>query len=175
MTLRNNLRIALLAAVLCVLAPFAIPVGAVPVTLATLGVYLAAGLLGPKNGTAAVGLYLALGAIGVPVFAGFVGGAQQLLGLTGGYLWGYLPCALLAGLLARRKGRFALPLAFATGTAVMYLLGTVWYTIHTGGEPGSALLICVLPFLPADGVKIAIASALTPILRRHLPQKERYV
>lgn len=168
MTLRRNLLIALMAAALCVLSPWAIPVGPVPITLATLGVYLAAGTLGPKGGTAAVGLYLALGAVGVPVFAGFAGGLQQLVGLTGGYLWGYLPCALLAGLLARRAGRFALPLAFLVGTAAMYLLGTAWYMVQTDGTLSGALLTCVLPFLPADGVKIAVASLLAPALRRHI-------
>lgn len=174
MNLRRNLLIALMAAVLCVLSPWAIPVGAVPITLATLGVYLAAGALGAKGGTAAVGLYLALGAVGVPVFAGFGGGIQQLVGLTGGYLWGYLPCALLAGLLARRAGRFAPLLGFTVGTAVMYAVGTVWYMVQTDGTLGGALLTCVLPFLPADAVKIGMACILTPALRRHLPYQERH-
>ncbi|MBQ9859364.1 MAG: biotin transporter BioY [Clostridia bacterium] len=169
MNLRRNLLVALMAAVLCVLSPWAIPMGPVPITLATLGVYLAAGTLGPKGGPAAVGLYLALGAVGVPIFAGFSGGAGPLVGLTGGYLWGYLPCALLAGLLAERRGRFALPLAFLVGTAAMYTVGTVWYMVQTHGTLGGALFTCVLPFLPADGVKIAVTSLLIPALRRHIP------
>ena len=86
MKLRRNVLTALLAAALCVMAPLAVPLGPVPVTLATLGVYLAAGLLGPWRGAAAVGLYLLLGAVGVPVFAGFTAGFPVLFGVTGGYL-----------------------------------------------------------------------------------------
>ena len=174
MTLRKNLLVALLAAVLCVLSPWAVPVGGIPVTLATLGVYLAAGLLGAKGGTAAVGLYLAVGAVGAPVFSGFAGGAHQLVGLTGGFLWGYLPCALLSGWLSARKGRFALPLGFAAGTAALYLCGAAWYCLQARTDAGAAVLTCVLPFLPADVAKIGAASLLTASLRRHLPLRERY-
>jgi len=168
MKLRQNVFTALFAAALCVLAPLAVPVGFVPVTLATLGVYLAAGLLGPWRGTAAVGLYLLLGAVGAPVFAGFAGGVQQLVGLTGGYLWGYLLCALMAGLLLQRSHRPVLvPVWLAVGTAVLYAAGTGWYWWQTGGTPGAALAVCVMPFLPADVVKIAVATALI------LPLRER--
>ena len=72
MKLRQNVLVALMTAALCVMAPMALPMWSVPCTLATLGVYLAAGLLGPWRGAAAVGLYLLLGGIGVPVFAGSV-------------------------------------------------------------------------------------------------------
>lgn len=168
MRLRQNVLTALLAAALCVLAPLAVPVGFVPVTLATLGVYLAAGLLGSWRGTAAVGLYLLLGAVGLPVFAGFSGGVQQLVGLTGGYLWGYLLCALTAGLLLQRSHRPVLvPVWLAAGTAVLYAVGTGWYWWQTGGTPGAAVAACVLPFLPADAIKIAVATALI------LPLRER--
>lgn len=173
MKLRQNVLTALFAAVLCVLAPWAVPVGFVPVTLATLGVYLAAGLLGPWRGTAAVGLYLLLGAVGLPVFAGFSGGAQQLVGLTGGYLWGYLLCALAAGWLIRRAPRPVLvPLWLVTGTALLYAVGTLWYCRQTGAPPGTALSTCVLPFLPADGVKIAVATALILPLRGRIKGAE---
>ena len=171
--MKKHLFVALSAAVLCVLSPWAIPVGAVPITLATLGLYLIAALLGPKGGVAAVALYLGLGAIGVPVFAGFAGGFQPLLGLTGGFLWGYLPCAVLVGVLSRRRGRFALPLGLTVGTLVMYTTGTLWYMLYTSGDVGSALLICVLPFLAGDVVKITVASLLIPSLRRHLERMEK--
>ena len=168
MKLRQNVFTALFAAALCVLAPLAVPMGFVPVTLATLGVYLAAGLLGPWRGTAAVGLYLLLGAVGAPVFAGFAGGVQQLVGLTGGYLWGYLLCALTAGLLLRHSRRpVRVPVWLAVGTAVLYAAGTGWYWWQTGGTPGAAVAACVLPFLRADMLKIAVATALI------LPLRER--
>ena len=86
--------IALDAALLCVLAPLAIPAGPVPFTLATLAVYLCAAVTGMRRGTLSVLLYILIGAVGVPVFSGFAGGVQKLIGLTGGYLAGYVLCVV---------------------------------------------------------------------------------
>lgn len=165
MRLRQSVLTALLAAALCVMAPLAVPLGPVPVTLATLGVYLAAGLLGPWRGAAAVGLYLLLGGVGVPVFAGFTAGFPVLFGVTGGYLWGYLPCVILTGLLCR-GGRPALtPLWLFCGTAVLYAAGTAWYMLQTRVGLGAALLTAVVPCLMGDAVKMAVATALILPLR----------
>ena len=164
MKLRRNVLTALLAAALCVMAPLAVPLGPVPVTLATLGVYLAAGLLGPWRGAAAVGLYLALGAVGVPVFAGFTAGFPVLFGMTGGYLWGYVLCVVIAGLLSR-IGRPALtPLWLLCGTAALYAVGMVWLWLSTDLSWGGTGMV-VLPTLPGEAVKIAVATALILPLR----------
>ncbi len=165
MNLQKNVGVALAAAVLCVLSPFAIPLGFVPLTFATVGVYLAACLLGPWRGAAAVGVYLLLGAVGVPVFAGFIGGAQQLFGLTGGFLWGYIPCAVVIGLLAERSERLT-PLWLLCGTVVLYTAGTGWYIGQTGASLPTAMLACVMPFLVMDGIKIVAASVLLAALRK---------
>ena len=155
---------ALLAAALCVMAPFAVPMGPVPITLATLGVYLAAGLLGPWRGTAAVGVYLLLGGIGVPVFAGFVGGIQQLVGPTGGFLWGYLLCAAVGGLLCRYGHRRLTPLWLVVGTLALYITGTLWYAWQAEVSV-SAALVTIIPSLPGEIVKIAVATGLIWSLR----------
>lgn len=165
MRLRQNVVTALLAAALCVMAPLAVPMGPVPVTLATFGVYLAAGLLGPVRGAAAVGLYLLLGGVGVPVFAGFVGGVQQLVGPTGGFLWGYLLCVAVSGVLCRYGSARLTPLWLMSGTLVLYAVGTVWYMVYGGVPLGGALLSCVVPCLIGDGVKIAVATVLICSLR----------
>ena len=88
----------MMAALLCVAGPLSLPVGPVPLSLATFAVYLAGAVLGWKRGTAAVALYLLIGLCGLPVFSGFSGGFQKLAGVTGGYLVGYLFCALITGL-----------------------------------------------------------------------------
>ena len=158
-----------MAAALCALAPLAVPVGPVPVTLATLGVYLAACLLGWKWGTASCLAYLLLGLAGLPVFSGYQGGAGVLLGPTGGYLAGYLPMALATGWGAgRTRRRGALLLGMLAGTAGCYALGTAWYCLQSGTAPGPALGVCVLPVLPFDCVKMAAALAIGPVLRRRL-------
>lgn len=166
MKLRQNLLTGLLAAVLCVLAPLAVPMGPVPVTLATLGVYLAAGLLGPARGVTAVGVYLLLGALGVPVFAGFSGGVQQLVGVTGGFLWGYLPCVAMAGWLSHRISLRWLPLWLFCGTVALYAIGCGWYVWQTGAPLWSALAAVALPCLPGEIVKILVATGLIIPLKK---------
>lgn len=165
MRTRKNLVTALLAAALCVMAPVALPLGPVPVTLATLGVYLAAGLLGPWRGCAAVGLYLALGGIGLPVFAGFVGGIQQFAGPTGGFLWGYLLCALVAGLLCRIRNKALVPVWLACGALALYVCGCGWFAWQTHTPLWAAVATCALPCLPGEILKIVVATGLILSLR----------
>lgn len=161
---------AVMAALVCIAGPLTVPAGPIPLSLATLAVYLAGAVLGKKRGTLAVALYLLIGIIGVPVFSGFSGGFQKLAGVTGGYLIGYLPCAFLSGLgaeLAEERGRIRiLPAMMAAGTAVLYAVGTAWFMIQSGNALGTALSLCVVPFLPGDAVKIAAAVMLTVPVRK---------
>ena len=159
---------AVMAALICIAGPLTIAVGPVPLSLATFAVMLGGTVLGKKRGTAAVGLYLLIGIIGVPVFSGFTGGFQKLAGVTGGYLVGYLPCAFLAGLGAEHAGKrkWMLPGMMVLGTAVLYTVGTAWFMIQTGNAFGAALSLCVLPFLPGDAVKILAVTLLTGTVRK---------
>lgn len=164
---RNMCETAMMAALLCAVAPMSVPAGAIPFTLATFGVCLCGALLGSRRGTAAVGVYLLIGAAGLPVFSGYAGGLQKLAGATGGYLIGYLPCAWIIGLAADRYSgkRWMLSAAMIAGTAVCYAVGTAWFMRLTGASLKASLAGCVVPFLPGDAVKIAAASALSSALR----------
>ena len=125
--------IAVMAALICVAGPLSIPVGPIPLSLATFAVYLAGSVLGRKKGTIAVTLYLVIGVIGVPVFSGFSGGFQKLAGVTGGYLIGYLPCAYLSGVGAEKRekaGWWFHPLMMVAGTVLLYLVGTIVFMLH---------------------------------------------
>ena len=176
--MKNNLirmcRIAVMAAFLCVVSPWSIPIGPIPISLATLAVYLIGAVLGCVDGTIAVAVYLLLGAVGVPVFSGFEGGLQKLIGVTGGYLVGYLPCVALTGLFADRfrgKGSQWLVIAgMVLGTVVLYALGTAWFMLQTQRSLAESMSLCVLPFLPGDAAKIAVA-ALAGIPLRHAVEK----
>ena len=161
---------ALFTALIAVFSQLQLPVGPVPVSLATLGVMLCGLLLGWRCGVLAVGAYILLGAVGVPVFAGFQGGAGRLLGPTGGYIVGYLFYALLAGLnLPRLQERFwGRCVLLLLGTAVCYVLGTAWFVKTSGRTLAESLSLCVVPFLPGDAAKIALAAFLTPRLRKAL-------
>ena len=166
---------AVMAALICIAGPLTIAAGPVPLSLAPFAVMLAGAVLGKKWGTAAAGLYLLIGIIGIPVFSGFSGGFQKLAGVTGGYLAGYLPCAFFAGLgaeRAEREGRkWILPAMMVLGTAVRYTVGTAWFMIQTGNGLGAALGLCVLPFLPGDAAKIAAASILAPIVGKAIEKR----
>ena len=161
---------AVMAALICIAGPLTIPMGPIPLSLATFAVYLAGAVTGKKYGTTAVGLYLLIGIIGVPVFSGFSGGFQKLAGVTGGYLIGYLPCAFLSGIGAERaekkERKWLLPVMMTVGTAVLYAIGTAWFMIQTGNALGAALSLCVIPFLPGDAVKILAAAILSPMIRK---------
>ena len=171
-----------MAAVMCVIAPISLPIGPISVTGGTLTVYLTACLLGPWRGLAATAAYLLAGFAGLPVFSNYMGGAGRLLGPTGGYLVGYLPMMLLAGLAADRafrrfggqgRGERALALALqiagmALATAVLYAFGTAWYCVQAGVDLQKALAACVLPFIPFDLIKMVLALLTGAPVRRRL-------
>ena len=160
---------ALTTAIIAVLSQVQIPLpGLVPLSLATFGVMMAGLLLGARWGAVSVAVYLLLGAVGVPVFAGFKGGVSALLGPTGGYLIGYLPCAALAGLsFSRGRDTFLSRCVFLLiGTLACYILGTAWFVHQTGRTLYESLGLCVLPFLPGDAAKILLAAFLAPRLRK---------
>lgn len=166
---------ALFAALIAVCAWISIP-ATVPFTLQTFAIFAALGLLGGKRGTVAVAVYLLLGAIGVPVFAGFQGGIGALLGTTGGYLLGFLLTALIEwGMEARFGSKTGVFLLSAVlGMLVCYAFGTVWYLVVYARTKGAislatALGWCVVPFLIPDAVKIALAVLLRGRLKRHIP------
>lgn len=157
---------ALLAACIAVGAWIQLPIGAVPITLQPLFAFLAGYLLGPARGAAAVALYVAAGVLGLPVFAGGAAGLGVVLGPTGGYLLGFVAAAALTGLVPRRGPIGWLPglAAGAAALAAAYLLGASWLALvlHLGAR--QALLAGVLPFLPFDAVKVALAL----VVARHL-------
>ncbi len=145
----------------------AIPIGPVPIVLQNFFVLLTGLLLGSRWGAAGVGVYLAAGALGLPVFAGGTGGIGRLMGPTGGYLAGYLPAVFLVGFISS-KARFRLAgdvLAGVCGSAVVYALGVSWLSFITGMGIEKALLAGFFPFIPGDAVKIAAAAAAARFLR----------
>ena len=157
-----------------------LPMTPVPVALQSLFVLLAALILGPKAGTLAVVLFLAMGAIGLPVFAGGRGGPAHFFGPTGGYLLGYLPAAAVCGIVSQWGRRFAsirvrtlIDAGAATvGTAVLYACGVTVLARVTGMTIPAAVAAGAVPFLIGDAVKIAVAAAVAPRVRERLVPPE---
>lgn len=168
--IRGMVLTAVMTAVICVLAPLSVPIGPVPISLATFIIFLAVFVLGTKAAAVSVLLYLLLGLAGLPVFSGYAGGLAKLAGPTGGYIIGYLPMVLIAGIFIDRfigKPWLTVP-GMVLGTAALYVLGTAWFVISMKVTVGEALAMCVYPFIGPDLIKMVLASLIGPVLRSAL-------
>lgn len=161
---------AVMTAVICVLAPLSIPIGPVPISFTNLAIFIALYLLGWKMGTVSLALYIFIGTVGFPVFSGFSGGPGKLMGPTGGYIFGFIPMAVIAGLIIEKfSENCALQFtAMVVGIIVCYAFGTVWFCVVMDSGVASALSLCVFPFIPGDVAKIILALIVGPMLRRRL-------
>ncbi|MBR5289289.1 MAG: biotin transporter BioY [Clostridia bacterium] len=158
---------ALMCALLCVCSQIMLPFPGVPVNMALFAVHLSALLLGSGCAAASTLTYLALGACGVPVFAGFASGPAALLGPTGGFLLSYPLCALLTGFLSRRADCSALRASSAAlaGMLVCAAVGIPWFMLYSGTAPSVSFFLWWLVYLPGDLLKILLAVALSRRLR----------
>ncbi len=161
--------IALFAALMCIFAPMTLPLGPVPLTLATFIVYIAVGLLGVKSVYSVI-LYIFIGAVGLPVFSYGTGGFEKLIGPTGGYITGYILCAIIAGLISRQfyKSCVITAVGFFVGTVMLYLFGTIWFSIYTGSDFIASLYACAFVFIPLDILKIICAIVLVKVIRKRI-------
>ena len=175
MSTRNAAYIAMMAVILCVCSWLTIPF-TVPFTMQTFAVYCALLLLGGRRGLLAIGLYILLGLVGLPVFSGFRGGPGHLLGLTGGYIIGFLFTGLGYLLMeSKLRGLGFLPriVLLALDLLPCYLVGTLWFTavsrLH-GSEIGffGALGLCVVPYIFPDLLKVVLAERICARVGKHL-------
>lgn len=171
---RDMAYVAIFAVTIAICSWISIPT-TVPFTLQTFAVFLAVGVLGGRRGTFAVLVYILLGAVGLPVFAGFSGGLGALLGTTGGYIIGFFFSALLYWAMTKVLGKKTpvMVVAMVLGLIVCYAFGTVWFmTVYARNSGaiglGTALGWCVIPFIIPDLVKIALAVGLTRLLKPHV-------
>ena len=176
-SVRDLCYIAIGAALIAVCSWLSVPF-TVPFTLQSFAVCFLAALLGWKRGVLAVLVYMLLGAFGLPVFSGFRAGLGVLLGVTGGYIVGFLLTALAVGLIAERFPGKLFPLipAMLLGMLLCYACGTAWFVIvytRSSGPIGvlGALNLCVFPFLIPDALKCALAIVLALRLRPILFKK----
>lgn len=189
--IQNLTSTALMAAILCIVGPVMIPIGIIPISLTNMVVYLVVLLLDKKKATISVALYLLIGFIGIPVFAGFSGGVGKLFGPTGGYLLGYLALSWISGILLEKfsqkdKGELNKKteqrkekigkgiktgkemLALATGTVCLYLLGTFWLMLQSNMTFTAALSVGVVPFIVFDMIKIIAAVSVGNSIKKRI-------
>lgn len=157
--INDMVRIALMAAVICILGPLSVPVGPVPISLSNFAVILSVYLLGLKRGTISCIVYILLGLFGLPIFSGFQGGIGKLFGVTGGYIFGYIFLAVFTGIFVEKYSSNYLFqfLGMVIGNILCYVFGTVWFVFLTKMNLAEAVAICVVPFILGDVIKMLVA------------------
>ena len=155
------------AALIAICSWISIPT-AVPFTLQTFAVFAALSILGGRRGTISAAVYILMGAVGLPVFAGFKGGIGVLFGNTGGYILGFLLTGLIYILFQKFFGQKDLTdiIALILGLIVCYAFGTAWFMhlyLKNTGEVGlmTVLSWCVFPFIIPDLIKLALAFVIS--------------
>lgn len=163
-TVRELTLIAAMSAVITLCSWITIPAPPIPFTLQTFGVFASLKLLGGKKGTVSILLYILLGAVGLPVFAGFKSGIGTLIGPSGGYIVGFLAIGLLYWICegSLKKGIMK-DLVLLTGLLLCYFLGTLWYA-SIMNEKGTSisfvqgLFTCVVPYVIPDLAKLVLSG-----------------
>lgn len=168
---------AVIAALLAVMSQLSIPMpSGVPVTLQTFAVALCGYMLGKKYGLLSMIVYLLVGAVGAPVFQGFSGGLGRFAGMTGGYLWGFVPMAVMCGLGITMAGKSEKPAARAgcgvlfgvIGLALCHVCGVVQFCLVSGNGLIPSFLIASAPYLVKDVLSVAAAWFLAGVLKNSL-------
>ena len=177
LTVQDMVLIAVFPALIAICSWITIPAmaGQVPFTLQTFAIFVAAGFLGTKKGTLSVVVYVLLGLVGVPVFAGFSGGLGMVIGPTGGYIVGFIFTALIIGglmnLSKKKSGTVKIIITIVSmilGDVACFIIGTIWFMIVTNTGFIAALSLCVVPFIIPDLVKIIVATIMVNRLKKYV-------
>lgn len=147
----------------------------IPFTMQTFGVFCTLAILGGKRGTISILIYCALGAIGIPVFAGFSSGIGVLFGATGGYILGFIISGLIYWIITNLFGNkiWVMCVSMVLGLIGCYIIGTMWYMMvyaHNSGKIViyNILTLCVFPFIIPDLIKIALAVLISKRFQKYV-------
>ena len=169
---RDMTLISLFAALISITSFISIPIGTVPITLQTFGVFSTLMLIGGRRGSMSVAVYIALGAVGLPVFSGFSGGVGRLFDATGGFILGFLASAILYWLIARLLGSSltATIISAVSAHVLLYIVGALWFFVGYSDGAGflSTLTLTVLPYLLPDAIKLFLAIFLCEKIKKRL-------
>ncbi len=173
--IKNMVYIALFTAIAAVLSQIALPLPTnVPITLQTFAVALTGFFLGWKNGTAALVVYVLLGAVGAPVFSGFKGGLGVLTGYTGGFIIGFVLMAAVCGIAVKLfkpqelKGKLLINLIGIAGLLLDHIIGVVWYSAVAEINLAKSFLVVSVPFLAKDIISVIAAYLISEELIKRL-------
>ena len=170
-TVKNMCYVGLFTAVIAIMAQISIPMPlGVPMTMQTFAITLAAIILGAKLSTISTLIYVLLGAIGLPVLAGFSGGISKFVGPTGGFLISFPIMAFIIGYAVDHRSAFkgAFVVGLIAGTVVNYIVGIAMFCILTQSSVAVGFTACVLPFIPTAIIKAILASLIGFPIRKRL-------
>ncbi|MBQ4284370.1 MAG: biotin transporter BioY [Lachnospira sp.] len=164
--------IALMASVLCIIAPIVINVGVVPFSFTTFIMYVYLCVFDARKCIVSVLVYVGIGLVGVPVFSGYTAGFGQLVGITGGFIIGYIAMSIVSSMFFKvfkdRRSMTIEGFGVFLGTCVLYVCGVLWYVLVTDNTLVQALMICVLPFILPDVLKMIVAVTVGKMIRKRL-------
>ena len=172
--LRELCKISVFAAIIAICAQVIIPMPyGVPMTLQTFAIPLAGVVLGAKSGTIATLIYILLGFIGLPVFAGFTGGIGIVFGRTGGFILAFPFMALTAGIGTLSRGskmrnHIWLFTWLVIGAVLLYTSGMIMFSFVTGTTLLASMVLVVIPFIPTEIIKIIMVAILGSLLKQRL-------
>lgn len=168
-SVRDLCYIGIFTAIITIFAQISIPMPyGVPMTLQTFAIPLAGIVLGTRNGLLSTVVYVLLGAIGAPVFAGFQGGFGIVVGATGGFILSFPLMALTAGIGESKNNKLWLACWLLAGAVINYFCGMLYFMFAMGSDLRTAFIACVLPFIPTAVIKIVLVAILGKNLKRVL-------
>lgn len=148
---------ALFTSIICIAAPFSVMIGPVPITFTIFALALCAFVQGSMNAAVSVFVYILAGIIGLPVFSNFKGGLSAIMSPTGGFVFSYVFVVLILGLCKGVKKKRYVVLLCISALLVCYVFGVLWYMFMTKSDAMTALMLCVVPFVPFDILKLYAA------------------
>lgn len=161
---------ALMSALLCILGPLALPLPftPVPISLTNFAIYLLAFVLSWRYCVLSYIVYMLIGMIGVPVFSNFGSGIDKIIGPTGGFLIGFVFTAIICSIVNEKFAgkKYMYVFGMIVGLGMEYLFGTFWFMYQQKMGLIESLLLCVVPFLVGDAIKIIAATIIGPTLKR---------
>ncbi len=170
MDIKNMTYTALMAAVICILAPLSIQIGTIPISFTNLALYFAVYVIGTKRATYSYTIYYLLGLVGLPVFSGFTGGIGKAVGPTGGCLIGFFFMTIISGIFVSKfkDNKIMQMIGMIIGTIVVYTLAVLWYCFVMKTSLLEGLMVCVAPFIAIDLIKMVLAMYVGTAIRKRL-------
>ncbi|GAA0704307.1 biotin transporter BioY [Paraclostridium ghonii] len=165
---------AMFASITAILAQIAIPLpfSTVPLTMQVFAVTISGVIIGAKKGFISQVIYILLGAIGMPVFAQMSGGAGIIFGYTGGFIMAFPLMALLIGYISEKYNSIsAIMISMILALIINYTIGTLWYSFVAGVGFMEGFMVCVVPFILIDLVKVGLATTIGLTIKKRIKRE----